>query len=86
METQRVHTYELHQAVACVWWRSLNEEEPPPDCEAPPRSGWTERSAQTQRERSGRSLEEDDNTQRGSKQSQHLPDISATDIMNLGTV
>lgn len=53
-----------HQAVVCAGWRRLNDEEPPPDCEAPPRDEWTERNAQTQRERSGRSLKEDDRTWR----------------------
>lgn len=33
--------------------------EPPLDCEAPPRDEWTERNVQTQREKSDRSLKED---------------------------
>lgn len=45
----------------------MNVEEPPPDSEAPPRCGWTERSVQTQMERSGRSLKEDNRTQRVSE-------------------
>lgn len=53
----------LHQAAVCVGWRSLNEGEPPPDSEAPPGTGWTERSVQTQMERSGRSLKEDNSSQ-----------------------
>lgn len=73
IETQSVYTYEqikIRQAVACVGWRSLNEEELPPDSEAPPRSGWTERSVQTQMEKSGRSLKEDNSTQWGFREGQ----------------
>lgn len=52
----------LRQAVACVGWRSRNEEELQQDSEAPPGSGRKERSVQTRMERSGRSLKEDNST------------------------
>lgn len=54
-----------HRAATHVGWRSRSE--PPPDSGAPPGTGQTGRSAQTQRERSGRSLRDEEDTRTGLK-------------------